>query len=333
MRDIMTSILYAMQEHGDTVLVTIVESKGSSPRGAGSMMLVGKKGLICGSIGGGAVEKLGIEQATECLNQKKPAFVRYNLFDQSTETSGKCSEDADITGMICGGEVAVDFHYIAADDEDWKDIAKRSLSIMDNGGRGCLELDVASNDEGVTMIESDECGSPRFDGKTAYIPFKPDANAILFGAGHIGKALCPLLKTLSFNVTVVDDRADYVTRERFPDADRLIVCDFGDFRKEIEPGPEDYIIIMTSGHKHDLTVESQVLRTQHKYVGMVGSKRKIATANERLRELGISEDMIRFVHTPVGLDIGAITPEEIAVSIAAEIVAVRHGKDRDNAQI
>ena len=153
--------------------------------------------------------------------------------------------------------------------------------------------------------------------------------AILFGAGHCALALAPLLQTVGFRVTVFDDRSDLLTDDRFPSADALICGDFTKIGDSVTVGEDDYIVVMTSGHSHDFEVQEQVLRHPLAYIGVIGSRAKTASVNARLREAGVAEDAIAAIHTPVGTAIKAVTPEEIAVSIAGEMIyerAVRREK-------
>jgi xanthine dehydrogenase accessory factor len=147
----------------------------------------------------------------------------------------------------------------------------------------------------------------------------------VFGAGHCGKSLIPLLSMVGFRTVIVDDRADFANADRFPDADLVSVP--ASFQNALEALPVDersYLVIMTRGHLFDRAVLAQALRTPAAYVGMIGSKKKIAQTFEALRELGFTDDDLARVHAPIGVAIGAETPEEIAVSIAAEIIQVRN---------
>ena len=147
--------------------------------------------------------------------------------------------------------------------------------------------------------------------------------ALIFGAGHIAKALVPLLHTVGFRPVVFDDRPELATKESFPQADEVICGDFERIEDYVTIQPEDYVVIMTNGHEHDFQAEVQVLRRETAYVGVIGSRKKTAFVNRRLREAGIGEAAIASVHTPIGTAIKAVTPEEIAVSITGEMIMVR----------
>lgn len=153
--------------------------------------------------------------------------------------------------------------------------------------------------------------------------------AIIFGAGHVGLALEPVLRHVGFHTIVADDREEYASRERFPEAGQVIVVeDFEDAYKNIETDEDTFIVIMTRGHNYDYTVLRQSLGKKWTYLGMIGSKSKVADTMERLKAEGFSEELLSKVHAPIGLKISSETPEEIGVSITAEMIQVRagHGK-------
>ena len=251
MRELFAKIIYETEKHNDVVLVTLTGNNGSAPRKTGAQMLVGEKGLILGTIGGGAVEKLSIENARDLISLKRSDLHPFILR----------SNDQEDIGMICGGTVTALFP-----------VAER---------------------------------------------------VIIFGGGHIAAALVPLLSTIGFRSWVFDDRPEFTASERFPRAEKCITGDFTHIEDSVTITAEDYIVIMTNGHRNDLESELHVLRGSFAYVGVIGSRRKTAAVNEKLREQGIPEEKIAKVHTPIGTAIKAVTPEEIAVSIAGELILVR----------
>ena len=167
--------------------------------------------------------------------------------------------------------------------------------------------------------------TPGFSMAAGYIslPLPIGQRALLFGAGHISQALCPLLTTVDFRPVVFDDRPELANTSLFPTAEQVICGDFTRISDYLTVTEEDFVVIMTSGHMRDFQVEDQVLRGAFAYVGVIGSRRKTASVNQRLREAGIPEEAIALVHTPIGTPILAVTPEEIAVSIAGEMIQVR----------
>ncbi len=315
MNGIFTTLLYEMEKHHDTVLCTIIADSGSTPRGMGAQMLVGEKGLLCGTIGGGAVEGQSIELGKELLQERRSTVHEYKLHHNDTE---------DI-GMVCGGDVTVHLQFIAADDAVWNALAGDVLHRIALRQPGWLVLAL---DSGTPALRDDAVT----DSARVALPLPIGERAILFGAGHCSLALCPLLTTVGFRVTVVDDRPELVTKERFPTADAVVCCDLDRLADTVPVGGEDYVVVMTNGHSHDFAVQEQVLRGQYAYIGVIGSRSKTASVNARLRAAGIREEAIATVHTPIGTAIKAVTPEEIAVSIAGEMICVRATR-RENAGV
>ena len=305
MQTIFAKLLYEMEKQHDTVLATIIRESGSTPRGAGAQMLVNAQGPQAGTIGGGNVENLSIIHAQELIARKRGDVREYKLHRSETE---------DI-GMVCGGDVTVLFTFIPASDSAWRALASSLLERIAKYQPCYLSLPLT----GQSGYLTDE---PPKDGAFS-LPVAIGERALLFGAGHCALALAPVLKSIGFRVTVFDDRADLVTKERFPAAESLICGDFGHIARYITTEPEDYIVIMTSGHTHDFEVQEQILRRPAAYVGVIGSRAKTASVNARLRAAGVDEAAIASLHTPVGVAIKAVTPAEIAVSIAGEMIYER----------
>lgn len=306
MKRVFSKLLYEMFDGCDTVLATIVAESGSTPRGIGAQMLVNAGGIVIGTIGGGAVEKETAERAKRLLREKKDIVHEYKLHRNAEE---------DI-GMVCGGDVTVLMQFIAADDTAWKAAAETVLRRIEHREPGWLLLSGGA----APTLEETAAAIP--DGVFA-LPLPIGERAIIFGAGHCGLALAPLLHTVGFRVTVMDDRAELVTKERYPLAEKCIVGDFTRLEDYLTITDEDYLVIMTNGHIHDFEVQEQVLRGKFAYVGVIGSRSKTATVNGKLREAGVPEDAIAKIHTPIGTAIKAVTPEEIAVSIAGEMILER----------
>ena len=155
------------------------------------------------------------------------------------------------------------------------------------------------------------------------LPLEVGERAVIFGAGHCAQALAPLLASVGFRVTVYDDRPELAAAALFPQAERVICAPFDRIGEHLALAREDYIVAMSSTHDSDLCVLRQVLKAEHVYTGMLGGGPKRAFVSGKLLEGGVPQAWIDHVHTPVGLSIGAVTPAEIAVSIAAEMVMVR----------
>ena len=226
--------------------------------------------------------------------------------------------------------------------ETAKMLVRDDGSITGTIGGGCVEAEVWQAAREVMESEKPRTltfnlnESPKYDtglicGGTLEIfiePVMPPALLYIFGAGHVSLSLYRTARNAGFDVIVVDDRANYANRERFPEAKEIIAEDFDKAMARLSPGETAYVVIVTRGHKDDMRVLRWAVQTQARYVGMIGSKRKTISIFRELVSEGISEHLFERVHAPVGLDIGAITPEEIAVAITAELIAARRRVER-----
>lgn len=327
MNTIFTKILYELEEAHNLVLVTIVSQEGSSPRGLGAQMLVGAHGRISGTIGGGTVELHSEQYALSLLHKR-----------QSDKKTFSLKKDAKNTiGMVCGGDITVWFQFIDAALPFWSEFSEQLLQLLSEHQNGWLALNMHSdalpallNADGTIRcgnlsapISSVVPGTFLHTKNSQLIPLPVQDRAILFGGGHCTQALVPVLDTLGFRVTVMDNRPDFSKPELFPAAETVICGDYTKIAEHIKITSSDYVVIMTNGHSHDLDVQLQILQNPPVYVGVIGSKSKKAFVNQRLKEAGISDEVIRKVHSPIGTAIKAVTPEEIAISIAGEMIYER----------
>lgn len=212
-------------------------------------------------------------------------------------------------------------------------------SIVGTIGGGCVEADVwqaareVMESEKPRTLTFDLNQDPKYDtglvcGGTLEVfvePILPPALLYVFGAGHVSINLCKVASSAGFELIVTDDRTSYATTERFPAARDVHALDFDDAMKKLDPNEASYIVIVTRGHRDDMRILRWAVQTPARYIGMIGSKRKVIGIFNTLRQEGIPEHLFGRVHAPVGLDIGAVTPEEIAVAITAELIAVRRG--------
>jgi xanthine dehydrogenase accessory factor len=226
--------------------------------------------------------------------------------------------------------------------ETAKMLVRDDGSIAGTIGGGCVEAEVWQAAREV--MESEKPRSltfnlnqdPKYDtglvcGGTLDIfiePVLPPAILYIFGAGHVSANLYRVARGAGFDVVVVDDRDTYANRERFPDAKEVIAEDFDRATARIAPNESSYVVIVTRGHRDDMRVLRWAVQSQARYVGMIGSRRKTITIFRELTKEGLAPSLFERVHAPVGLDIGAITPEEIAVAITAELIAVRRRAER-----
>lgn len=214
-------------------------------------------------------------------------------------------------------------------------------SIAGTIGGGCVEAEVWQTAREVIANEIprsvtfDLNQNPKYDtglvcGGTLEIfiePVLPAPLLYIFGAGHVAFELFKAAKNAGFDVIVADDREAYANAERFPDARQVMASDFEQVMAELVPGESSYIVIATRGHRDDMRILRWAVQTQARYIGMVGSRRKAITVVHELTSEGLKRELFDRVHSPVGLDIGAVTPEEIAVSIMAELIGIRRHAD------
>lgn len=198
------------------------------------------------------------------------------------------------------------------------------------GSLGDPALDAEAEAAARALLAGEGRSGPRpaEGGRTLYLEaHRSPPELVIVGAGHIARPLCRLGAMLGFRVRVLDDRPEFATRERFPEAEEVRRADFSDPFRGVPVGPETHLVLVTRGHRYDYEALRDVLRRpgEPAYVGMIGSRRRVRAALEQLSREGIAPERMARVHAPVGLDIGAETPEEIALAIAAEIVRVRRG--------
>jgi len=218
-------------------------------------------------------------------------------------------DDGSIAGTIGGGCVEA---------EVWQ----AAREVMENGKPRTLSFNLNQNPKYDTGLV---CGGTL----DIFIePVFPPASLYIFGAGHVAFNLYKVASNAGFEITVVDDRDSYANRERFPEAKQVISEDYDRAMSRLSPNETSYIVIVTRGHRDDMRVLRWAVQTRAQYVGMIGSKRKTITIFRELVKEGIPEHLFHRVHAPVGLDLGAITPEEIAVAITAELIGARRRVER-----
>jgi xanthine dehydrogenase accessory factor len=164
-------------------------------------------------------------------------------------------------------------------------------------------------------------------------PVIPQPQALIFGAGHISKAISKIAVTAGFATVIVDNREQFANRERFPEADAIHAAEYEELFPRISVGSSSYIVIVTRGHRDDMRVLRWAVTTEARYIAMIGSRRKTIAVGKELEKEGLPKNAFERIHAPMGLDIGAITPEEIAVSVVAEMIATRRMPDGEWKQV
>jgi xanthine dehydrogenase accessory factor len=279
-------------------LCVVVKTTGSAPQVPGAAMLVRTDGSTCGTLGGGCVEAEVRTRAFQLMRQTKPALLDFDL-------DGESSWD---DGLICGGQMSI--AVMPATRET--DLQALRAALASARRREPAQVPVIVEDEGRRL---------------AYrLHLEVPPTLLIAGAGHVGQAVARLAVELDFHVVVIDDRVEFATPQRFPAG---VECRIGDIAGTLRDYPIDagcYVVVVTRGHRHDAQALEAVIRRPAGYVGMIGSKRKSLLVLQGLAAAGVSQEQIDRVHTPIGVPIGAVTVNEIAVSILAELVKVRRAQ-------
>ncbi|MGE4469662.1 MAG: XdhC family aldehyde oxidoreductase maturation factor [Desulfovibrio sp.] len=352
MRHLLRDTLNLLHQGESIVLATIVDSHGSTPRSSGAKMTVRRPGLpgesILGTVGGGITEAMAIRDAGELFGTP-PGTALLRELDLNRDLAAG-------TDMICGGQFSLLLEHVSPNSP-----ATSALEELDRllrqGRPGLLFFQLAPKDQG-TFSAQGHAVTPLSDAPPAHAadvpdsirrslvqlamdkgavglhtledqryvaePAFPPAPVFLYGAGHVSRCTARLAAMMGFRTVVLDDRQDFANAERFPEADQIVVLD--DFHQAVHPetvGKDAFVVILTRGHAHDKTVLGQALRTPARYIGMIGSKKKRGDVYAALRKEGFTDQDLDRCHCPIGVTMNAQTPEEIALSIVAQLVDVR----------
>ncbi|MBO4419064.1 MAG: XdhC family protein [Oscillospiraceae bacterium] len=327
MRELLKQTIHRLSAGQRVIWCVVLFAQGSTPRGAGARMAVFEDGEALGTVGGGAVELQAIQFARSLPEGEKALVREYDLI----------SGGSDATGMICGGVVRIGFFPLCPGNFGLTETLGRLAEALDRPQDRWLESVIRPdgsftlNLRADTDLHSEDPRLPRTavlleEGRILRLlePVSRNYMVYLFGGGHVGRALAPVLAGLGFPVTVYDPRPELARDERYPGA-KVVLGDYENISQRITITRRDYAVVMTPEHNMDLTVLRQVLRSPATYIGCIGSKRKTAYVNQMLQEEGFSQADIARIHAPIGLPIKAKTPEEIAISIAAEMILHRAG--------
>lgn len=351
MRLVIEEAVRLMKKREACVLATVVRTKGSTPQKAGAKLLVRHDGSGVGTLGGGCVEGDIWFAAKEILRKGSgPEFKDYFL-----------NEDiAARDGLVCGGSMYFFIEPIRTEGDDFpfvSEILKAyeggpavALATVANTGQGKKNLGakLLIREDGSTegslyepFLEELAVKAGRRvavhgvveqilgkNGEEIFVEgFTTPPTLILMGGGHVGKAISNLATTLGFRIYIVDDRPEFANKERFPEAEGIVVSEFHKGLEKLSINTNTFILVATRGHRYDDLALEAAIHTPARYVGLLGSKRKSIMIYKNLLDKGVPLKKIKNVQAPVGLDIGAITPEELAVSIMAEIIMCRLGGD------
>ncbi len=352
MHQIYPPLLSRIRSGSSSALATVIRTSGSTPQKPGSSALFDGNGLVTGTVGGGLLE-----------GEIQHACAQALISGVSDHYSFELDSDQGSEGAICGGAATVlvdarpDRHLeafeameksLASSEGGWlltsvSNTERTGKIIQREWIRFSQQVDFPGNlpaqmkpllekvavdlrkDEFMEVALPERASS---EWEIIYLePVMPLPRLVIAGAGHVGKAVAHLGRLLDFDVTVIDDRPDLANSHHIPDASHFITGSFPDSMSALKPGPDTYIVIVTRGHQHDADVLISCINTPATYIGMIGSRTKVAHVKRRFLENGWTtpENWAR-VHTPIGIEIGSKTVQEIAVSIAAQLIGTRNRK-------
>jgi xanthine dehydrogenase accessory factor len=341
------------QTENSLSLATVTRTSGSTPQKPGSSAIFNENGLVAGTVGGGVVEGKVEALAKHSLLTRKSGYFKFNLANDISKKEEP----------ICGGQIHV---LIDANLNNYKDVFQQLKESFENRVPGVLITMVTRFAEDTVLVNrywmtrtvkpdipvefmeklepivldmiaggnvsdyreteltiQDEEPSSMFFLEAVF----PPLHLVIAGAGHIGRALTHLAHLLSFEVTVIDDRSEYANKENIPEADHIIVDDIGNTVKNLNKDSNTFVVIVTRGHKNDADALKPCIGSGLAYTGMIGSKNKIASMRTEFINSGLATaDQWNLIYTPIGIDINSRTVEEIALSIAAQLVLVRNSE-------
>ena len=364
MRDIYQKVIELIESDEIGAYCTVVETKGSTPQKPGSKLLILPDLRNVGTLGGGCVEAEARRQAIGLMQGGVPRLLDFQLdsdygWDDGLICGGNMKifidlpqteeESLILTRLqeLSEAKIPLVSTTIVKSEIDDIQVGAKMLFAANGekvGSLGDTALETALQDELMEVLEKDAPGVFRWqveDSSDSSESSERDRNEegavwvfmdavqprptlLIAGAGHVGQALCHLGKWLGFDVAIVDDRADFASEERLPEADEIIIGDIAEALRNYPVDHLTYAVIVTRGHQHDEEALHSVIESNARYVGLIGSRRKIKLIYDDLRDMGISEETLAKVYAPIGLDINSKTVPEIAVSIAAQLIQVRN---------
>lgn len=345
MKTVIKDILDLLENNIDFAVATILDHSGSTPRTAGTKMLILPDGSIRGTIGGGLVESEVMKSGQQLIGIKQNALMDFNLNQDLKES----------LDMICGGSLTVLIETITPKK---RDLYTRIGREIKNRKKCMLVSELRATDAGTITMEqsiitdafevigknlvpesfSENLVKTHFNKnapvitdfgtrKIIYEPITANGTVFIFGAGHVSQKVAQMTAMLDLPTVIIDDRQEFASPENFTHAEAIhVIEDFKNAFDNLSVDSSSAIIILTRGHLHDQTVLQEALNTPARYIGMIGSRRKREQIYKNLMALGVSEETLKTVYSPIGMDIHAETPAEIAVSIVSELISIRNQK-------
>lgn len=352
MKNIFSELLNQLEKDNPLALATIIKTVGSSPQVPGASALFSHNKLMAGTLGGGLLEAEAQKKASEALKEKDTILCQFSLNAELYSEKG----------AICGGEVQILIDGCPEKQQKTYNHITQSLKKRNSGvlltsinlvsgekvniSRHWIEKKTKKTVKTEELISRFKQGVEKdfFEGKPRLLqrgenlfsspseknllflePVSPLPQLVILGAGHIGRVVAHLGSLLDFEVTVIDDRPEFANKKRIPDADHIVAEDTRQFLKKCPVSPDTYLVIVTRGHQHDSEALRQVISSNAAYIGMIGSHRKITLMRKQFIEKKWCEAYeFDRIYAPIGLDINSKTVEEIAISIAAQLVMVRN---------
>ncbi len=355
MNNIYSEILTALEVEENIMLATVVSTSGSTPASSLSKMIIKRDGLVTvGTIGGGCMEGEVIQHANRLYHTGKAEILSFELNDNDIETGLICGGTLDVLlEPLTRSSVPLVSRL-----QSVQDAGDDSLCITTISPEGVVTAKDVVPCKPQQVIDCEGDLAPLFEkfilassesqsgntvteqikrifhtgatyrmkgdyGEMIIEPVRGIPGLIVFGGGHISKYISRIATLAGFRVTIVDDREKYANAERFPEAAQVLALDFGEALERLPIKNSTYVVIVTRGHQYDEEILKRVIKTPARYIGMIGSKRKVITTYENLSQRGIAQETLRQVFAPIGIEIGAVTAEEIAVSIVAQLISIR----------
>jgi|TARA_B110000263_G_scaffold127416_1_gene110874 xanthine dehydrogenase accessory factor len=350
MKDVFEAAIEEIRNNRKFVISTVTRTIGSTPQKTGAKLLVREDGSGVGTLGGGCVEGDIWFASSEKIKRKEDAEVR--PYELNEDLAAK-------DGLVCGGTMhflidpidnKLEFEFYLDEikkayngdkpvaliqmlDSDSKLEIGKKILVREDGTKTTNLVDDNFDEkvikEARQLMALGKNKTLQMEGKTIYIEaFTTPPKLLIAGGGHVSNAISKLAKPLGFELNIFDDRKEFANEERFPEADEVKVASYSEGFKKFNVNANTFIIIATRGHRQDDAATKAALDTNASYVGLLGSKRKTILIIEKLLFEGIDEDSFGKLRAPVGLNIGARTPEEIAISIISEILSFRLGGDQ-----
>lgn len=306
-------VLQTLLSDSEAVIMIVISSTGSSPGRQGFLMMVAKE-IMFGTIGGGMMEHKLVELSKELTdNGRFRPFIKYQLH--------KSEAAKDKSGMICSGEQVIAFYYV-----DKSDIS--TIENIVNESEACISYTEAGISSSNKLTATSEVQIINESKWTFVQSKKHEANVYIFGGGHVGLALCEILSLLDFEIHLFDNRPGLNTMEMNHYANSKQVINYEESSRYVPERQQSYVVIMSFGYRTDETILKSLYGRQFKYIGMMGSDEKIRKMKESLMKEGYAQEYSDSIHAPIGINIKSETAYEIAVSVAAELIAVKNKSRR-----